>query len=136
LIACTGILAFRCSGPRFPNGLYTWDSSGKVAQALIAPAPHSLQPEIVEIGQLRLYNQDVDDSGNPRPAWTAFRQQVKAYDAVLFVTPEYNRAVPAPLKNAIDVGSRPHGKSVWTGHYFFDFCSILNRPNFALSITI
>ena len=51
-------------------------------------------------------NQDFDDGGNPPAAWTAFRQQVKAYDAVLFVTPEYNRSVPAPLKNALDVGSR------------------------------
>jgi chromate reductase, NAD(P)H dehydrogenase (quinone) len=82
--------------------------SRKVARALIALAPHSLRPEIVEIGQLPLYNQDFDDSGNPPAAWTAFRQQVKAYDAVLFVTPEYNRSVPAPLKNAIDVGSRPY----------------------------
>jgi chromate reductase, NAD(P)H dehydrogenase (quinone) len=85
----------------------------KVARELIALAPQSLQPEIVEIGQLPLYNQDFDDGGNPPAAWVAFRQQVKAYDAVLFVTPEYNRSVPAPLKNAIDVGSRPFGKSVW-----------------------
>ena len=87
----------------------------KVAQALMALAPHSLQPEIVEIGQLPLYNQDFDDGRNPPGSWTAFRQQVKAYDAVLFVTPEYNRSVPAPLKNAIDVGSRPYGHSVWDG---------------------
>src|SRR6266496_1412992 len=45
--------------------------------------------------------------------WTAFRQRVKAADAVLFVTPEYNRSVPAALKNALDVGSRPYGSSVW-----------------------
>ena len=87
----------------------------KVARELIALAPPSLQPEIVEIGQLPLYNQDFDDSGNPPAVWTAFRQEVKEYDAVLFVTPEYNRSVPAPLKNAIDVGSRPFGKSVWDG---------------------
>ena len=95
----------------FVGSLRTASWSRKVARALIAP--HSLQPEIVEIGQLPLYNQDFDDSGNPPAAWTAFRQQVKVYDAVLFVTPEYNRSVPAPLKNAIDVGSRPYGKSVW-----------------------
>jgi chromate reductase, NAD(P)H dehydrogenase (quinone) len=87
--------------------------SRKVSRELIALAPHSLQPEIVEIGQLPLDNQDFDDSRNPPGAWTAFRQQVKAYDAVLFVTPEYNRSIPAPLNNAIDVGSRPYGKSVW-----------------------
>jgi chromate reductase len=72
-----------------------------------------LQLEIVEIGQLPLYNQDVDDA--PPAAWVAFREQVKAADAVLFISPEYNRSVPAPLKNAIDVGSRPYGKSVWNG---------------------
>ena len=87
----------------------------KVAQQLIALAPASLHPEIVEIGQLPLYNQDFDDNGNPPAEWTAFRQRVRSYDAVLFVTPEYNRSVPAPLKNAIDVGSRPYGKSVWDG---------------------
>jgi chromate reductase len=87
----------------------------KVAQELIGLAPQSLRLEIVEIGQLPLYNQDFDDRGNPPAEWDAFRERVKAYDAVLFVTPEYNRSVPAPLKNAIDVGSRPYGKSVWDG---------------------
>jgi len=87
----------------------------KVARELIALAPPSLQPEIVEIGRLPLYNQDFDDGGNPPAEWLAFRDQVKPHDAVLFVTPEYNRSVPAPLKNAIDVGSRPYGKSVWDG---------------------
>ena len=87
----------------------------KMAKALAAIAPAPLKLEIVEIGQLPLYNQDFDDSGNSPAEWLAFRQRVKAYDAVLFVTPEYNRSVPAPLKNAIDVGSRPYGKSVWDG---------------------
>src|SRR5512135_794826 len=87
----------------------------KVARELIALAPASLQLEIIEIGQLPLYNQDFDDGGNPPAEWLAFRQRVKPYDAVLFVTPEYNRSVPAPLKNAIDVGSRPYGQSVWNG---------------------
>lgn len=87
----------------------------KVARELIALAPASLQLEIIEIGKLPLYNQDFDDGGNPPAEWLAFRQRVKPYDAVLFVTPEYNRSVPAPLKNAIDVGSRPYGKSVWDG---------------------
>jgi chromate reductase, NAD(P)H dehydrogenase (quinone) len=85
----------------------------KTAEALIALAPDSLKLEIVEIGQLPLYNQDLDDNGSPPAAWTSFRRRVKAFDAVLFVTPEYNRSVPAPLKNAIDVGSRPYGQSVW-----------------------
>lgn len=85
----------------------------KVAHALIEVAPSSLKPEIVEIGQLPLYNQDGD--ANPPQPWSAFRQRIKPADAVLFVTPEYNRSVPAPLKNAIDVGSRPYGQSVWYG---------------------
>ena len=83
----------------------------KVANALIELAPPSLKPGIVEIGGLPLYNQD-DDASPPAP-WVQFRTQVKGADAVLFVTPEYNRSVPAPLKNAIDVGSRPYGQSAW-----------------------
>lgn len=84
------------------------------AQALAKLAPKGFELEILEIGQLPLYNEDVENTGAP-PAWVAFRKQVKAADAVLFVTPEYNRSVPAALKNAIDVGSRPYGESVWQG---------------------
>jgi chromate reductase len=82
------------------------------AKALATLAPAELQLEIVEIGQLPLYNQD-DDGDAPPPPWLTFRAQVKAADAVLFVTPEYNRSVPGVLKNALDVGSRPYGHSVW-----------------------
>jgi chromate reductase len=87
----------------------------KLAIALSALAPVSLKPAIVEIGELPLYNQDSDAPGKVPPAWQAFRERIKAADAVLFVTPEYNRSVPGALKNAIDVGSRPHGQSVWDG---------------------
>lgn len=87
----------------------------KLAHVLMNLAPKSLQMEIVEIGDLPLYNQDLDDQGMPPKEWTAFRERLNEFDGVLFVTPEYNRSVPAPLKNAIDVGSRPYGKSVWTG---------------------
>ena len=83
------------------------------AKALAAVAPAGLRLEIVEIGHLPLYNQD--DDAAPPPAWVAFREKVRAADAVLFVTPEYNRSVPAPLKNAIDVASRPYGHSAWDG---------------------
>jgi chromate reductase len=83
-----------------------------LANALISLAPSSLKLGIVDIGQLPLYNEDLDT--DPPPAqWIAFRQLIKAADAVLFVTPEYNRSVPAALKNALDVGSRPYGRSVW-----------------------
>lgn len=84
----------------------------KTANALMALAPQNLKPAIVEIGQLPLYNQDLDTDSAPRE-WTAFRDRIRPVQGVLFVTPEYNRSVPGLLKNAIDVGSRPYGKSVW-----------------------
>ncbi|NRR32041.1 NAD(P)H-dependent oxidoreductase [Oxalobacteraceae bacterium] len=88
----------------------------KVALELIAVAPASLNFEIVEIGELAMYNQDLEENGATAPqAWTHFRQRVAAADGVMFFTPEYNRSVPACLKNAIDVGSRPYGSSVWSG---------------------
>jgi chromate reductase len=89
--------------------------SRKTAKTLVTLAPESLKLEIVEIGDLPIYNQDGDDDGQPPIAWTTFRKRIKEYDGVLFVTPEYNRSVPAVLKNAIDVGSRPYGQSVWGG---------------------
>lgn len=87
--------------------------SRKTALALASLAPESIKLDIVEIGQLALYNQDTDEA--PPEAWTDFRSRIKRADAVLFVTPEYNRSVPAALKNALDVGSRPYGKSAWSG---------------------
>jgi chromate reductase len=87
----------------------------KMAKALPALAPESLKLEIIEIGGLPLYDQDLDDEGSPPAAWTAFREKIKPFDGILFVTPEYNRSVPGVLKNAIDVGSRPYGQSVWAG---------------------
>jgi len=85
----------------------------KMAKALIELAPESLSLEILEIGGLPLYNQDLEET--PPAPWVEFRDHLKGFDGVLFVTPEYNRSVPAALKNAIDVGSRPRGKSVWNG---------------------
>ena len=85
--------------------------SRKVAKALIAVTPPSVILEILEIGQLSMYNQDLDDT--PPHEWTKFRDSLKGYDAVIFVTPEYNRSVPAVLKNAIDIASRPYGKNVF-----------------------
>jgi len=83
-----------------------------LANALISLAPSSMKLDIVELGQLPLYNEDLE-TVTPPAAWTVFRQRVKTADAVLFVTPEYNRSVPAALKNALDVGSRPYGSSIW-----------------------
>jgi chromate reductase, NAD(P)H dehydrogenase (quinone) len=85
----------------------------KVAKTLIMLAPSSLELGIVEIGQLPLYNQDED--AQPPATYVEFRSKISEYDGVLFCTPEYNRSVPAALKNAIDVGSRPYGHSVWSG---------------------
>jgi chromate reductase, NAD(P)H dehydrogenase (quinone) len=87
----------------------------RMARVLMSLAPETLKFEMIEIGGLPLYNQDFDDEGKPPAAWTAFREKVKSFDGVLFVTPEYNRSVPGALKNALDVGSRPYGQSVWGG---------------------
>lgn len=84
----------------------------KAARALAKLAPPNLKLEIVEIGDLPLYDEDVEVAGAPEP-WIRFRAQLKGSDAVLFVTPEYNRSVPGGLKNAIDVGSRPYGDSAF-----------------------
>ncbi len=65
----------------------------KMAKVLISLAPQSLKLEIVKIGQLPLYNQDLDDE-RPPAEWIQFRNQIKHFDAVLFMTPEYNRSVP------------------------------------------
>src|ERR1700755_1654630 len=86
--------------------------NGMLANALMSLAPSSIKLDIVEIGKLPFFNQDLETDSSP-VQWTAFRQRVKASDAVLFVTPEYNRSMPAVLKNALDVGSRPYGSSVW-----------------------
>jgi len=86
----------------------------KLANALKVIAPAALSLEEAAIRDLPLYDSDLEGASVPS-AWTTFRQQVKSADAVLFVTPEYNRSIPGGLKNAIDVGSRPYGSSVWSG---------------------
>src|SRR4051794_83425 len=86
--------------------------NGMLANALMSLAPSSMKLETVEIGQLPFFNQDLETDSTP-VQWTEFRQRIKTADAVLFVTPEYNRSLPPALKNALDVGSRPYGSSVW-----------------------
>jgi chromate reductase, NAD(P)H dehydrogenase (quinone) len=86
----------------------------QMANALCAIAKDTLECEFVDIGGLPLYNQD-DETASPPAPWVEFRARIKAADALLFVTPEYNRSVPGCLKNAIDVGSRPSGQSVFGG---------------------
>ena len=90
------------------------DSYGKkFANALIGLAPETLKLETVDISELPYYNEDLE---NDVPVqWKKFRDTMKTYDGVIFVTPEYNRSIPAVIKNAIDVGSRPYGQNAWNG---------------------
>ena len=85
----------------------------KIAKALEKIAPPSLKLEIITLHGLSFFNQDLEP--NPPADWVAFREKIQASDAVLFVTPEYNRSTPGVLKNAIDVASRPYGKSSFLG---------------------
>src|SRR4051812_3274088 len=83
----------------------------KVARSICGLRNDNLDCTMIEIGDLPLYNQDLD--GNPPEQWVRFRKQVGEADGVLFCSPEYNRGIPGVLKNAIDVGSRPYGQSVF-----------------------
>jgi len=83
----------------------------KIARSMCAMRGDNLECTMVEIGDLPLYNQDSD--ANPPEPFVRFRDKIAAKDGILFVTPEYNRGIPGVLKNAIDVGSRPYGQSVW-----------------------
>jgi chromate reductase len=85
-----------------------------LARNLPELAPAGMKLQGIDIADLPLYNQDLE-TDSPPPAWTRFRQQVLASDALLFVTPEYNRSIPGALKNALDIGSRPWGHSAWNG---------------------
>ena len=88
------------------NGL-----SAKLSKAMCLAAGDRLDCRRLQIGDLPLYDADIDSS--PPEAWQRFRRELAACEGVLFVTPEYNRSIPGALKNAIDVGSRPYGKSSW-----------------------
>jgi len=85
----------------------------KVARSICGIRGDNLDCTMVEIGDLPLYNQDHDGSPNEPEQYARFRDQVRNADGVLFVSPEYNRGMPGVLKNAIDVGSRPYGQSVF-----------------------
>ena len=88
--------------------------SRAIGMELKALAEPGLEIESVEIGDLPLYNPDLE-TDSPPPAWERFREEVETTEAVLFVTPAYNRSIPGALKNALDVGSRPYGHSIWQG---------------------
>src|SRR6185369_6572538 len=85
----------------------------KIANALAKLAPASLKLEVVTPAGISFFNQDLE--GAPPADWLAFRDKLQKSDGVIFVTPEYNRSIPGVLKNAIDVGSRPYGKSSFLG---------------------
>ncbi|KRK44289.1 chromate reductase [Companilactobacillus crustorum] len=87
--------------------------SKQIAKNLMKLFPSDYEPEFVEIGNLPLYNEDIDTPENVPAEYTEFRNKVKDAAGVLFVTPEYNRSIPGGLKNALDVGSRPYGQSIW-----------------------
>ena len=97
----------------FVGSLRKGSFSRQVAHALAELAPAGWKLEIVEIGHLPQYSPDCEE--NPPAVCTELRNRIKAADAVLFVTPEYNRSVPGVLKNALDIASRPSGQSAWNG---------------------
>jgi chromate reductase len=86
----------------------------KIALALKGMAPSPLVLDIVEIRDLQMYDQDLETETPPRE-WVVFRDRIRRADALLFATPEYNRSIPGCLKNAVDVGSRPPGNTVFNG---------------------
>jgi chromate reductase len=85
----------------------------KIAKALTKLAPDALKLEIVTLHGISFFNQDLESA--PPADWVAFREKLQQSGGVLFVTAEYNRSIPGVLKNAIDVGSRPSGKSSFLG---------------------
>ena len=99
----------------FVGSLSSTSINRELSQVLIKLAPEDLEFTEIPIGNLPLYNRDLDD--NYPPEATALKEAIASSDAVLFITPEYNRSIPGVLKNAIDVGSRPYGK-----------CSFLGKP--------
>lgn len=91
----------------------------KIAHSAIQFFPEEINAQIVEIRHLPLYDFDYDDpevTDKPTPSkYTQFRSTIKSSDGILFVTPENNRTIPACLKNAIDIGSKPNSDVVWRG---------------------
>jgi chromate reductase, NAD(P)H dehydrogenase (quinone) len=85
----------------------------KIANALAKLAPDTLKLNVTTLHDISFFNQDLE--ANPPADWLAFRDKLQKSNGVLFITPEYNRSIPGVLKNAIDVGSRPYGKSSFLG---------------------
>jgi chromate reductase len=85
----------------------------KIANTLAKLAPDTLKLNVVTLHDISFFNQDLEAA--PPADWVAFREKIQKSDGVIFVTPEYNRSIPGVLKNAIDVASRPYGKSSFMG---------------------
>ena len=96
-----------------PGSLRKESFSLKVANALAKLAPDTIKLDVVTLHGISFFNQDLE--ATPPADWVAFREKLQKSEGVLFVTPEYNRSIPGVLKNAIDVGSRPYGKSSFLG---------------------
>ena len=85
----------------------------KIAKAMAKLAPDTLKLEVITLHGVSFFNQDLE--ATPPADWVALREKIQKSEGVIFVTPEYNRAIPGVLKNAIDVASRPYGKSSFLG---------------------
>jgi chromate reductase len=96
-----------------PGSLRKESFSLKIANALVKLAPDTIKLDVVTLHGISFFNQDLE--ATPPADWVAFREKLQKSEGVLFVTPEYNRSIPGVLKNAIDVGSRPYGKSSFLG---------------------
>lgn len=88
--------------------------SGQVARAVAAQLPEHMTPMFLELEHLPIFNQDCEEEGATPQSYIDFREALKSCDGFLFVTPEHNRSLPALLKNAIDIGSRPGGQNCWS----------------------
>ena len=96
-----------------PGSLRKESFSLKIANALVKLAPDTIKLDVVTLHGISFFNQDLE--ATPPADWLTFREKLQKSEGVLFVTPEYNRSIPGVLKNAIDVGSRPYGKSSFLG---------------------
>lgn len=99
----------------FVGSLRKDSNSKKIAKLVIDLLPSGYDGSIIKIDRLQFYNQDFDDDNKLPYSFIAFRKVIEDLDGFIFVTPEYNRSIPALLKNALDVASRPAGFNKWSG---------------------